>query len=183
MINHYQRKLYLAAVNDNNEVIGQVERWHAHREGILHRGFTVIIEFGESLILQHRKHPAFDRTWDLSFSSHQIFSQNVLQSSGDAINSALEREWGINSKQLKQQPVQIGSFYYRAKDQNSIYIEHEIDEIFKVEIDSFPKPNHEYAYGFIQIHKKEFGDNKLFDKYNFSPWVSNIFTQIHLQDI
>ncbi len=41
IMDYLNQKLDLNKVNKKDEVLGKVERWIAHQEGILHRGFTV----------------------------------------------------------------------------------------------------------------------------------------------
>jgi isopentenyl-diphosphate Delta-isomerase len=175
--------LDLALVDKDNQVTGKIERWKAHQEGILHRGFTAILKFGNNFLVQNRRHPAFDKNWDLSFSSHQIYKNNVLQSGEDAVIEALNREWGIIPSMFIDKPNRIGSVYYYAKDPLSIYTEHEVDEIYEVKVNQVPESNPEYAYKIEVISQTIFLDNKIMEKYNFCPWVKSIINQIDLQKI
>lgn len=169
---YYQKKLFLAEVDKNDNVIGEIERWQAHRDGILHRGFTAILTYQDNIVLQHRKHLAFDGYFDLTFSSHQIYVHDVLQTDEDAINETLKREWNIDSTGLKTIPKYFGKFYYKAKDPNSIFTEHEVDYIFKAELKNSPNPNLDFAYGFKLVKKTEIENFKL------APWISNIIKMI-----
>ena len=71
--NYYQKQLFILEVDKNDNPIKKIERWQAHKEGVLHRGFTTILKYKNSFILQIRKHPVFDGFFDLSFSSHPVF--------------------------------------------------------------------------------------------------------------
>ncbi len=173
---YYTDKLYLAQVDKNDNVTGQVERWEAHKKGILHRGFTVILFYGDKIVLQHRRHPAFDKFWDLSFSSHQIYKNNSLQNNREAIGETLKREWNIDKNGLKRAVQFLGKIYYRAKDPNSIYTEHEFDYIYSAELKNTPNPNSNYAYGFELIDNSEF--SILNSKFSLTPWVEKIIAEI-----
>ncbi len=47
MTDYYEKTLYIPRVNENDDILGKVERWEAHEKGILHRGFTVgLLHYG-----------------------------------------------------------------------------------------------------------------------------------------
>ncbi len=169
---YYKKKIYLAQVDKNNHIIDQVERWKAHEYGILHRGFTVILKYQDSYILQHRKNPVFDGCWDLTFSSHQFYQGDQLVSDTDVIFTALDREWNIGREDMVGELVELGKVYYKTKDPNSIFAEHEIDYVYKGELKKLPTPNLDYAYGISKIITL----NAL-TKYNTAPWVEKIIEE------
>lgn len=169
--NHYQKELFLAQVDEGDNLLGQIERWEAHEKGILHRGFTAILQCQDKILLQHRKHKAFDGVWDLTFSSHQVYVNGILQSDFDAIYEGLEREWNLSRRDVAS-IVSKGKIYYKAKDSKSIYTEHEIDYIYLVKLYNLPKPNLEYAYGFETIGTNNINDE--ISKYNIAPWVEKM---------
>jgi|SRR3989338_3696554 len=171
-MDYYKKELFLAQVDKKNNILGKVERWEAHKQGILHRGFTMILTYQGRIVLQHRKHLAFDGYFDLTFSSHQIYVHNVLQTDEDAISETLKREWNIDGLGLKNIPKYLGKFYYKAKDPQSIFTEHEIDYIYQAELKDLPNSNPDFAYGFELISKEEINNYKL------APWVEEIITMI-----
>ena len=91
-MNYYKEKQYIAKVDRKGNVLGKIEKWKAHKKGVLHKAFTIIIQYKNMYILQHRKHPVFDGVLDLSCSSHQVFVKGKLQSTEDAALLALKRE-------------------------------------------------------------------------------------------
>jgi isopentenyl-diphosphate delta-isomerase len=167
-MNYYKKELFLAEVDRQDNIIGKVERWDAHKKGVLHRGFTMILVYKKKIVLQHRKHLAFDGYFDLTFSSHQIYVHDVLQTDEDAINDTLKREWNIDDIGIKNIPKYLGKFYYKAKDPNSIFTEHEIDYIYIAELKNLPNPNSDFAYGYKLVNKNEI------KKYKTAPWVQEI---------
>ncbi|MEK7597376.1 MAG: hypothetical protein AAB441_01900 [Patescibacteria group bacterium] len=171
-MDYYKKELFLAEIDKDDNVIGKIERWQAHKNGILHRGFTTILTYQNNIVLQHRKHPAFDGYFDLTFSSHQIYVYDVLQTDEDAINKTLKREWNINGSGLKSIPKYLGKFYYKAKDPNSIFTEHEIDYIYQAELKKLPTPNLDFAYGFELVSKEEIKN------YKVAPWTNKIIEMI-----
>ena len=71
-MDYYKQKQYLAEVDKNDKVLGEIEKWECHKKGVLHRGYTCILIYKGSYIFQHRKHPVFSGVFDLSFSSHPL---------------------------------------------------------------------------------------------------------------
>ena len=172
-MNYYKQIQYLAQVDKDDNILGKIEKWFTHKNNILHRGLTTILYYQSKIILQHRKHPVFDKVYDLSFSSHQIYINNKLQDNTSAIYDGLKREWNLDKNDLVQSPEFITKFYYQAHDQNSEYFEHEIDYIYKVELKDLPKPNLKYAFGMEIIDQSKIKTlSKLFP--NLAPWVRMI---------
>ena len=176
MMDYYKKKLFLAQVDKNDNIIGKVERWKAHKEGVLHRGFTAILTYKDNIVLQHRKHLAFDGSIDLTFSSHQIYINEKLQTDLEAIYDSLKREWNLDKSGLVYEPKFMDKFYYKAKDPNSIFTEHEIDYIYVAELKNFPTPNLNFAYGYKLIDKSQIKDLKLsgIENLKIAPWVEEI---------
>ena len=174
-MNYYNLNQFIAQVDKDDKVLGKIEKWEAHKKGILHRGFTAIIEYKDSFLVQHRKHPAFNSFFDLSFSSHQIYINNVLQTDTEAIVGSLTREWNLTKKDLATGLKFLGKIYYKAKDPNSIYTEHEIDYIYIVETKVLPVPNFDFAYGFSLIKKSDL-KSKVCGLWSpiIAPWVKKI---------
>ena len=171
-MDYYKQKLFLAEVDKDDNIIDKIERWEGHKKGVLHRGFTAVMIYHDQFVIQHRKHLAFDGYFDLTFSSHQIYVNNVLQTDEDAINETLKREWNIDATGIKSIPKYLCKFYYKAKDPNSIFTEHEVDYIYIAELINRPNPNPNFAYGFELIKKQEIKN------YKIAPWVEEIVPMI-----
>ena len=172
-MNYYKQKQYIAEVNERDEVVGKIEKWEAHKKGILHRGYTAIITYEDQLILQHRKHPVFDNVFDFSFSSHQIYIEDTLQDNIVAVLAGLGREWGIHAEDVIDDIKLTKKLNYKAFDDNTGYYEHEIDHIYTVELSKLPEVNYEFAYGFFTLHQNHI--DKLADpriQSLLAPWVN-----------
>lgn len=175
IMNYYKKVQYIAEVNEQDTVIGKIEKWEAHKKGILHRGYTAILTYEDNYILQYRRHPAFDNVLDLSFSSHQLYDGKEMQSSEEAILNGLRREWDIKESDIKKSPVFIAKFQYKAFDDVSGYYEHEIDHVYKVALNRMPQPNNDFAYGFMVLHKNNLDLLKEVKMYVLlAPWVQKI---------
>ena len=169
-MNYYNQKQYIAKVNRNGEIIGKIEKWEAHRKGVLHKALSVVLIYKDQYLIQHRKHPAFDGVYDLTSSTHQIYENDILQDTVDATINSLEREWGLKKKDFIKLPKINGTIYYKAKDPRSIYTEHEICEMISVELKRLPEPNYVFAYGFSLVDKKTLTNKKSLIYKNLAPW-------------
>lgn len=178
-MDYYKEKQFIARVNEKDEVLGKIEKWEAHKKGILHRAFTMILYYKDNIVIQHRKHPVFDGYFDLSFSSHQIFSGDQLEDDLKTIYKTLKREWNLDKSGLIATPKKIGVIYYKEKDPGSEFFDHEIDYIYEGTIKNLPTPNHAFAYGFSLIPKKNFLSSNfyLLTSDIFAPWVKKMVEQ------
>jgi len=173
---YFQKELFVASVDERDHITGAVERWKAHTEGILHRGFTVVLIYQGKYLLQYRKHIAFDLTWDLTFSSHQRMIDGVLQADEEAIDQALGREWNL-TKDDREDLVYKGKIYYKAKDPKSMYTEHEFDYIYSCVIKKLPIINPEFAYGYELVKVEKETIQKNISKFPLAPWVETLIQE------
>ncbi len=176
---YYQQKLFVAQVNKKDNIIGEIERWKTHAEGILHRGFTTILMYDGRYLLQHRKHIAFDKNWDFTFSSHQLHKNGLLESDLNAIFRTLAREWNLKRSDLTEVPIKLGKIYYKAKDPKSIYTEHEFDYIYLAGLKKLPQPNLNFSYRF-ELLDSVAEITKLSPSYVLAPWITQIIKSIPL---
>lgn len=157
-MSYYDKTIFIPQVDRHDTVIGPIERWEAHEKGILHRAFTIGLLFEDRLICQHRKHPVFDKWFDLTASSHpQAYEDGTVQTNEEAIYHTLEREWGIPGEDVKGLHSR-GHAVYESRDPNSIYIEHEYCHLYVATIDTLPKLKPELAYGYTLQSTKELHD-------------------------
>jgi isopentenyl-diphosphate delta-isomerase len=173
-MDYYKQKIYLAAIDKNDKIVRKVERWQAHKEGILHRGFTCILKYKSRLLLQHRRHPAFDGFFDLSFSSHPTYINGKLQTMEVAIYNTLKREWNLQKEDLKTKIKFLDKFYYKACDPKSPYTEHEIDYLYFIEINRLPKKVSDFYYNYKLVRSNDLKIKNWKLKTELAPWVKQI---------
>lgn len=171
---YYKQKQIIARVDKKGNIIGKIEKWEAHKKGILHKALTVGLIYKNKFILQHRKHPAFDGVLDFTSSSHQLFINGKLQTTLDATIDTLKREWKLKKTDLLFEPKNLGAIYYKAKDKKSIYTEHEVCEILITEVKKLPVPNNDFAYGYSLVTKSELINKKGRIYENLAPWVKEM---------
>lgn len=177
MNKYYKQKQYVEKVDKNGRHTGFIEKWQAHKKGILHRGFAIILVYKNYYLLQHRKHLAFDAVLDLSSASHQLFKNGKFEDLQDAVIYSLEREWNISKKDLTKKIKRLGYVYYKSKDPKSIYTEQEYCDVLITKVKNLPKPNYEFAYGYSLATKEEITNKKSRIYENLAPWAKKIVDQ------
>ncbi|MDP4011591.1 MAG: hypothetical protein Q8P72_05205 [Candidatus Roizmanbacteria bacterium] len=171
---YYDEIQYIARVNTNDSIQEKIERWKAHKKGILHRAITVVVKIKEDILLQHRKHPVFDSVYDMTISTHQIYDGVHIQSDEEAIYQTLERELHIKPNILTQKPTYSGNVVYRAEDPKSAYIEHEVCHVYTCTISSIPLFNPIFAYE-VKTASLNAIKNQTQEIYpHLAPWVKEM---------
>lgn len=168
---YYKQKQMIARVDRQGNILGEIEKWEAHKKGILHRAISVALLYKNQYVIQHRKHIAFDGTYDITVSSHQLMVNGQMEDTVECTLRALKREFQVDVKGLKKRPAIEGFVYYKAKDKFSEFTEHEIDDILIAELKALPNPNYEFAYGYSLVTKDELKreNSRLYQ--NLAPWV------------
>lgn len=122
-------------VNECGKVVGTAEKILAHKKGLLHRAFSVIlINKDNEILIQKRAKSKYHSggLWANSFCSHYYEGENDQE----AIRRAGMNELGIEIDEFEY----IGMFKYKA--QLGSMCEHEIDRVFVVRnFDKVVRPN------------------------------------------
>ena len=168
MNKYLQGKQIIATLDKKGNFLGKIDKWEAHKKGVLHKGLSITLIYRNRFILQHRKHLVFDGYFDLTSSSHPVFKNGKLQTVIEAAYDCLKREWGLGEQDLTGSIKEIGEIYYKAKDPGSIYTEHEKCVMLVAKIKKQPIPNFEYAYGFSLVSKEELKGPKILS--SLCPW-------------
>lgn len=164
-------------VNNQDEMIGVADKLEAHRQGLLHRAFSVFIyrrhpknqaqnqNIMIDVLLQQR-HPKKYHSgglWTNACCSHPRPGEDIR----DAAVRRLQEEMGIIAD-LKE----VGVFSYKAKVGNDL-IENEIDHVFIGEINIIninPDPEEIIDYKFVEIN--ELKKNILEHPEQYTAWLS-----------
>lgn len=108
-------------VDEDDNELGTAEKMLAHRQGLLHRAFSIFILQDDKVLLQQR-HPAkyhCGNLWTNTCCSHPRLGETIIK----AANRRLQEEMGITSRMRV-----IGSFCYKAQV-NAELTEHEFDHV------------------------------------------------------
>ena len=115
---------YVVLVDKKGNVLGTEEKLAAHQKGLLHRAFSVFI-FNEKgqILLQQRAFTKyhFGGLWSNSCCSHPRLNEPIAA----AAHRRMVEELGFDVP-LKE----LFSFVYRAEDEVTDLIEHELDSVF-----------------------------------------------------
>jgi isopentenyl-diphosphate delta-isomerase len=134
-------------VNEKDKEIGTEEKIKAHKEGKLHRCFSIFIfnSKGKLLIQQRAKSKYHSPLlWSNTCCSHPRPNEKLIK----AAKRRLKEEMGIETN-LKE----IFSFIYQAK--SGKWIEHEFDHVFVGKFDGNPKPNKNEVEDFKWVKLRE----------------------------
>ena len=113
----------LIQVDVNDTPVGAVEKMAAHREGVLHRAFSIFIfdKDGKWLLQQRAGHKYHSPgLWTNTCCGHPLEGEQTLQ----AARTRLKYEMGMDCE-LKN----IFNFTYRTRLENGL-VEHEFDHVF-----------------------------------------------------
>lgn len=136
---------HVILVDEFDNAIGTMEKMEAHRKGVLHRAFSVLL-FDNSgrVLLQKRADNKYHSRglWTNTCCSHPLPGESLDQ----ATRRRLNEEMGIDV-----QPTFSHSFIYRAVLDHDM-IEHEFDHVFAGTFDGTP-----------EVNKKEVDDWKYMD--------------------
>lgn len=173
-MNYYEETQYIAQVDEQGSIVDRIEKWKAHQEGLLHKAFTLSLQYKEYIILQHRKHPAFDGYYDLALSSHYLYRGDTLETDEEAALLSLEREWGLTKADLSSPITNRGFVVYKEKDPQSEFTEHEVDYLLQTSVTSIPLPKLEYAYGVSLLTLEQLKNPAHPIQPMLAPWVKKI---------
>jgi isopentenyl-diphosphate delta-isomerase len=121
-------------VDASDNAIGTMEKMEAHRKGLLHRAFSVLLfNSGGKMLLQKRAKNKYHSAglWTNTCCSHPLPGERTE----DAAKRRLRQEMGID-----MQPELVYKFIYKAHLDNQL-VEHELDYVFIGIFDGIPKVN------------------------------------------
>jgi isopentenyl-diphosphate Delta-isomerase len=127
-------------VNEKDEEVGLMEKMRVHREGLLHRAFSVFVFDRKGRMLLQKRSPMKyhgGNLWSNACCSHPYPNENVE----DAAKRRLKEELGFVTPLHK-----IFEFVYKADVENNL-IEHEYDHVFAGEYE-----------GVIRLNEREVSD-------------------------
>lgn len=158
-------------VDERDQVLGTMEKMEAHRQGVLHRAFSVFIFDSKGrMLLQQRAAQKYHGglLWSNACCSHPYPNESTLS----AAHRRLGEELGFDTAL-----TEIFSFTYKAEVENGL-VEHEFDHVFAGEYDETVVPNTaevaNYCYSTIADIKTAIQDHPS----KFTSWFRIVFPQI-----
>ncbi len=160
-------------VNEQDVEIGTMEKMEAHRKGILHRAFSVLLfnSKGEMLIQKRAKKKYHSAgLWTNTCCSHP-YPQEAIQA---AAKRRLKEELGIDF-----QPEFAYKFIYKAP-LNEGLTEHELDHVFIGTYNGIPLANKDEIETWKFIDMTSLRDEVESNPENYTPWFRLILKHEHL---
>jgi len=158
-------------VDEQDQVLGTMEKMEAHRQGALHRAFSVFIFDSKGrMLLQQRAAQKYHGglLWTNACCSHPYPSEVTMS----AAHRRLGEELGFDTSL-----TEIFSFTYKAQVENNL-IEHEFDHVFAGEYEGEIVPNPaevaNYCYSALEEIKSAIHDHPN----KFTSWFRIVFPQI-----
>ncbi len=135
-------------VDRNDKEVGTGEKMQTHKEGTLHRAFSIFVFNSEGKMLIHqrnRKKYTCAGLWTNTCCSHPRPGEKIV----DAVNRRLKEEMGFTTELKK-----IFDFVYKVRFDNGLY-EHEFDHVFIGRFDGKPHPNPDEVDDWKWVDPKE----------------------------
>lgn len=158
-------------VDENDNKLGEIEKFEAHKKGLLHRAFSVFIFNSKvELLLQKRAKEKYHSggLWTNTCCSHPKPNEDIKEGA----KKRLKEEMGIEAD-LKE----VYSFVYKTEFDNGL-IEYEYDHVFFGNSDEKPilnkKEVEDYKYiNIINLEKDIFNNPD-----NYTYWLKDSFKDI-----
>lgn len=159
-------------VDENDNEIGVAEKIKAHREGALHRAFSIfIVNNKDELLIQKRSAIKYHSPslWSNTCCSHPQKNE-ILE---EAAHKRLMEEMGFDCPLKK-----LFSFQYKVEFDNGL-IEHEIDHVFLGIYNHDPHPNEaevsDWKWENMDVLKKKIDEHP--QDYTF--WLKHVYIRFY----
>ncbi len=169
-----EKKDLVILVDTTGNYVGLMEKMEAHRQGILHKAFSVIIfnSKGEMLIQKRAMHKYhFKGLWSNACCSHQRPEETTEQ----AVSRRLMEELNLENVRTEY----LFTFIYKAQDAETSLIEHEYDEVYIGVYDGPVNPNPEEIDEVRWISMNDLRGEIELDPERFSFWFREIVKELN----
>ena len=158
-------------VNQEDEVLGSMEKMEAHRTGSLHRAFSVFIfNKNNELLIQQRAIEKYHSggIWTNSCCSHPQPNEKII----DAGKRRLIEELGFSTP-LKAE----FSFIYRAELDQGL-TEHELDHVLTGSYEEIPDFNKEEVMAVKYVSMSDLENHISSNPEEYTEWFKIIFQRV-----
>lgn len=155
-------------VNEQDEVVGSMEKMEAHQKGILHRAFSVFIHREGKILLQQRSLNKYHSSglWTNTCCSHPRPDESL----GDAGNRRLQEEMGIECTVSPH-----FHFIYNARLDNGL-TEHELDHVLFGTYNGAIHPNPNEVMDYKWMDWNELADDIQTNPHRYTAWLQILLT-------
>jgi len=163
----------LLLVDENDLVIGYGEKIAVHRQGLLHRAFSIVVFDDVGRILLQRRAPGkyhCGSLWSNTCCGHPLAGETMT----DALQARLYFEMGFNCPLFHHH-----TFIYRANFPETNLIEYEIDHVYTGLFNGVPHPNSEEVMDFRWVTLAELSRQIWSEPGQFTPWFRLIVKRLN----
>jgi len=135
-------------VNKNDRMMGYAEKMKVHKEGKLHRAFSIFVFNKEGqLLIQKRAKTKYHSggLWSNTCCGHQRFGESLEKSAHRRLKEEMRFDCGLEEK---------FTFTYKIKFDNGL-TENEYDHVFVGSFDGEPRPNPKEVSEWKWIHIRD----------------------------
>jgi isopentenyl-diphosphate delta-isomerase len=158
-------------VNENDEIIGTMEKIRAHETASLHRAISVFIFNSKNeLLLQQRASHKYHSggLWSNTACSHPRLNEDCI----DAATRRLEEEMGIQTELNFK-----FKFKYKSEMPNGL-VEHEVDHIFFGITDKKPTLNPDEVENFKYVNLEVLIEDIKKNPNNYTSWFLKLLDRV-----
>lgn len=155
-------------VNEQDEVVGSMEKMEAHRKGALHRAFSVFIHREGKILLQQRSLNKYHSSglWTNTCCSHPRPDESLAA----AGNRRLKEEMGIDCAVKPQ-----FHFIYEAQLDNGLS-EHEFDHVLFGTYDGPVHPNPDEVMDYKWVEWNALVEDAQTNPQRYTAWLQILLT-------
>lgn len=158
-------------VDENDHVVGAMEKMEAHQKGLLHRAFSVFIfnNKGEMLLQQrsiHKYHSA--QLWSNACCSHPVPGESIL----NAAHRRLQEEMGFDTALTT-----AFSFVYKTSFDNGL-VEYEFDHVLIGYYDGDIKPDSHEVNDYCFMKMEAVKESLEHHQHKYTYWFTQVFPKL-----
>ena len=165
---------HVILVDSKDNPIGTMEKHKAHRKGLLHRAFSILLFNSEGKIMVQQRAPTKYHSgglWSNTCCSHPRSGEPMVS----AAKRRLKEEMGIEAELYP-----LYSFIYKYEFTPEL-VEHEFDHVFYGETDATPHLNENEASAWRWLSWEELKQDLKLEEQKYTFWFREIINRI-IQD-
>ncbi len=170
------RREEVVLVNEADETLGTMEKFAAHRRGVLHRALSVLITRTDGrILLQRRSLQKYHSggLWTNAACTHPRLGETPLA-------AAHRRLWDEMGTRCELRPA--FAFIYRADVGQGLH-EHEFDHVFLGVTDREPRPNPEEVDDWRWMDLASVHDLARREPHAFTPWFLLLLSELDARNL
>ena len=161
-------------VDENDMAVGAMEKMEAHRKGVLHRAFSVLVFNSKgAMLIQKRAQGKYHSggLWTNTCCSHPAPSEDIIESA----RRRTHFEMGVDVN-----PVFAFKFIYQAALDHDL-IEHELDHVFTATFNGVPHVNPDEVEDWKYVDMTELREDVRRNPERYTVWFGKILEELRVK--